>query len=69
MVNAQKDLLSYLSITAPFDGVVTDRLVHPGALVGTGEDPPCSSFNRFGTYVWSSPYRKKTSPPSKTARK
>ncbi len=27
------------SITAPFDGVVTDRLVHPGALVGTGDDP------------------------------
>jgi len=39
MVRAQKDLLSYLSITAPFDGVVTDRLVHPGALVGTAEDP------------------------------
>ncbi len=39
MVRAQKDLLSYLSITAPFDGVVTDRLVHPGALVGPGEDP------------------------------
>lgn len=26
-------------ITAPFDGVVTDRLVHPGALVGPGGDP------------------------------
>ena len=28
----------YLQITAPFDGVVTDRLVHPGALVGPGAD-------------------------------
>jgi RND family efflux transporter MFP subunit len=30
---------TYLEITAPFDGVVTDRLVHPGALVGPGADP------------------------------
>jgi membrane fusion protein (multidrug efflux system) len=29
-----KDLQSYLQITAPFDGVITERLVHPGALVG-----------------------------------
>jgi len=36
---AQKDLQAYLKITAPFDGVVTDRLVHPGALVGPGPDP------------------------------
>ena len=32
-------MLAYLKITAPFDGVVTDRLVHPGALVGPGADP------------------------------
>jgi len=38
-VNAQKELESYLKITAPFDGVVTERLVHPGALVGPGADP------------------------------
>jgi membrane fusion protein, multidrug efflux system len=38
-VRAQKDLEAYLRITAPFDGVVTDRLVHPGALVGPGADP------------------------------
>jgi RND family efflux transporter MFP subunit len=37
-VQAQKDLQAYLKIVAPFDGVVTDRLVHPGALVGTGPD-------------------------------
>jgi membrane fusion protein (multidrug efflux system) len=38
-VRAQKDLEGYLRITAPFDGMVTDRLVHPGALVGPGADP------------------------------
>jgi len=39
-VEAQKQLLEYLKITAPFDGVVTDRLVHPGALVGPGTNSP-----------------------------
>jgi len=39
MAQAQGDLEAYLRLTAPFDGVVTDRLVHPGALVGPGEDP------------------------------
>jgi RND family efflux transporter MFP subunit len=38
-VRAQKDLEAYLRITAPFDGIVTERLVHPGALVGPGADP------------------------------
>ncbi len=38
-VNAEKELSAYLKITAPFDGVVTDRLVHPGALVGPSSDP------------------------------
>jgi RND family efflux transporter MFP subunit len=38
-VQAQKDLLAYLNVSAPFDGVVTERLVHPGALVGPGGDP------------------------------
>lgn len=38
-VRAQKDLEAYLRITAPFDGVVTERLVHPGALVGPASDP------------------------------
>ena len=37
-VRALQDLQAYLKITAPFDGVVTDRLVHPGALVGPGND-------------------------------
>ncbi len=38
-VRGEKDLASYLKITAPFDGIVTDRLVHPGALVGPTADP------------------------------
>jgi membrane fusion protein (multidrug efflux system) len=33
-----QDLQSYLKISAPFQGVITDRLVHPGALVGPGND-------------------------------
>jgi RND family efflux transporter MFP subunit len=31
---------AYLKITAPFNGVVTDRLIHPGALVGPGANSP-----------------------------
>lgn len=38
-VRSLRDTQEYLKITAPFDGVVTDRLVHPGALVGPGADP------------------------------
>jgi len=37
-VRALQDLEAYLKITAPFDGIVTDRLIHPGALVGPGND-------------------------------
>jgi RND family efflux transporter MFP subunit len=29
----QETLLSYLNVTAPFDGVISERNVHPGALV------------------------------------
>jgi membrane fusion protein, multidrug efflux system len=32
--NAIRDMESYLRLTAPFNGVVTERNVHPGALVG-----------------------------------
>ncbi|WP_158563366.1 efflux RND transporter periplasmic adaptor subunit [Chitinophaga silvatica] len=31
---AQEVNLSYLTVTAPFDGVITERNIHPGALVG-----------------------------------
>ncbi len=34
-----KDMEAYLRVTAPFDGVVTERLVHPGALVGKASEP------------------------------
>jgi len=37
-VRALQDLQAYLKITAPFEGVVTERMVHPGALVGPGND-------------------------------
>ncbi len=37
-VETQKDMESYLHIPAPFDGVISERLVHPGALVGPGAD-------------------------------
>lgn len=32
--DAVKNLASYLEVKAPFDGIVTERFVHPGALVG-----------------------------------
>ncbi len=37
-VRSLQDLQAYLKLSAPFEGVVTDRLVHPGALVGPGND-------------------------------
>ena len=42
-LNAIRDLEGYLRLTAPFAGVVTERNVHPGALVGPaagGASPP-----------------------------
>jgi RND family efflux transporter MFP subunit len=39
VVKTEKQIQSYLRITAPFDGIVTERLVHPGALVGPAADP------------------------------
>src|SRR5207245_5199872 len=35
-VQSVKDLEQYLTLKAPFDGVITERNVHPGALVGPG---------------------------------
>lgn len=37
---AVREREAYLRVTAPFDGVITERLVHPGALVGPGESAP-----------------------------
>lgn len=37
----QKSMLDYLNVRAPFDGVITERNVHPGALVNaTVKDKP-----------------------------
>ncbi len=33
-VESLRELESYLRVRAPFDGLITERLVHPGALVG-----------------------------------
>ncbi len=38
-VRASAQLESYLKITAPFDGQITERFVHPGALVGPAGSP------------------------------
>ena len=38
-VQSLRDLLGYLQITSPFDGVITERRVHPGALVGPNSGP------------------------------
>ncbi len=35
-----RELEGYLKVTAPFDGVVTTRFVHPGALVGPAAGTP-----------------------------
>ena len=35
-VVASKQAQAYLNVTAPFSGVITERFVHPGALVGPG---------------------------------
>jgi len=35
-VQAVKDLEQYLTLKAPFDGIITERNVHPGAFVGPG---------------------------------
>lgn len=34
---AIRELQNYLRVTAPFDGIITERDVHPGALVGPGD--------------------------------
>ncbi|HXS35484.1 MAG TPA: efflux RND transporter periplasmic adaptor subunit [Flavipsychrobacter sp.] len=34
---AQEVMQGYLTVTSPFDGVITERDIHPGALVGPGE--------------------------------
>lgn len=38
-VTAIQDLQQYLRVTAPFDGVITERFVHPGALASSSSGP------------------------------
>jgi RND family efflux transporter MFP subunit len=38
-LDALKKLALYLSIRAPFAGIITDRLIHPGALAGPNTGP------------------------------
>jgi membrane fusion protein, multidrug efflux system len=39
-LHALQEMASYLRVTAPFDGVVAERNVHPGALVGPSASTP-----------------------------
>jgi RND family efflux transporter MFP subunit len=38
-VEALRKIEDYLAVTAPFDGIITQRNVHPGALAGPGSEP------------------------------
>ncbi len=44
---AVSEMESYLKVVAPFDGVVTERNVHPGALVGPGGGPGAQPMLRL----------------------
>lgn len=46
-VKSQQDLAAYLRVTAPFDGVITTRYIHPGALVGPGSDVPLLQLDQI----------------------
>jgi len=37
--NGLKETMQFLTLTAPFDGVITERKVHPGALAGPSAPP------------------------------
>lgn len=44
-----KDMQAYLRVTAPFDGIVTERMVHPGALAGPGGNIPLLRIEQVST--------------------
>ena len=46
-VQSVKDLAQYLTLKAPFDGVITERNVHPGALVGPGTGAPLLKLHQI----------------------
>lgn len=39
-LKAAGDMQSYLRVSAPFDGIITDRIVHPGMMVSSGGQSP-----------------------------
>ena len=50
-----REMEGYLRVTAPFAGVVTERNVHPGALVGPGGGTTpcrCCAWSRTGACGW-----------------
>ncbi len=51
-VQSLKQMESYLNVTAPFAGVITERMVHPGALVG-----PASGGGALLRIEWNSRLR------------
>ena len=62
-VQSLKDLEAYLTVTAPFDGVITTRFVHPGALVGPAagsSTTPMLRLEENPTCAWLSPSRRQT---------
>jgi RND family efflux transporter MFP subunit len=46
-LKSQQDLAAYLRVTAPFDGVISTRYIHPGALVGPGSDVPLLQLDQI----------------------
>lgn len=42
-----QEMQSYLNVTAPFDGVITERFVHPGALVGPSSPRPLLTLQQI----------------------
>lgn len=39
-LKAAGDMQNYLRVLAPFDGIITERFVHPGMMVNSGGQPP-----------------------------
>lgn len=48
-LQALQEMEQYLSIAAPFSGVITERFVHPGALVGPGNDTALVTVQQLST--------------------
>jgi len=46
-LNSLRDLASYLRVSAPFEGVISTRFVHPGALVGPAADTPLLQLDQI----------------------